>query len=1073
VKPDTAPETPKTDTPKLESDRYLGSALRQGRISIRGARTHNLKNIDLDIPRDQLVVITGLSGSGKSSLAFDTLYAEGQRRYVESLSAYARQFLQLMDKPDVDLIEGLSPAISIEQKATSHNPRSTVGTVTEIHDYLRLLFARAGTPHCPDHDLPLQAQTVAQMVDTVMALPQDTKLMILAPVAREKKGEFEKLFEQMQALGYVRFRINGQVVEAEDLPELKKNDKHAIDVVIDRLKVRSDAVGPEPSSAVRADPPPSALADPPPSALADPPPSALADPPPSVRAELVEAGDGPSTGSGRTAVGSSGRAAVEISGRTAVGSSGRTAVEASARTVNARDALRQRLAESFEAALNLAEQRALAVEMDSGKEHLFNARFACPVCNHSIAELEPRVFSFNSPQGACPSCDGIGTMEFFDPERVVAFPSLSLASGAIKGWDRRNGFYFSMLESLAKHYRFDVEAPFENLAPAVQQVILHGSGDEEIKFSYRLESGASQGKKVSKKHPFEGIIPNMTRRYRETDSPLVREDLARYRSTQPCTSCHGTRLKRDARHVRIGEGAQARAIYEISHVTLGEAQSYFNSLQLKGAKANIADKVVREIASRLKFLNDVGLNYLSLDRSADTLSGGEAQRIRLASQIGSGLTGVMYVLDEPSIGLHQRDNDRLIGTLRHLRDLGNSVLVVEHDEDMIRVADHVIDMGPGAGVHGGRVMAQGTCAQIMAVPDSVTGQYMSGRKQIAIPKRHPPGLDWVEVIGARGHSLKNVSVKFPVGLLTCVTGVSGSGKSTLVNDTLYAAAAQHIHRAHEEPAPHEDILGLQHFDKVINVDQSPIGRTPRSNPATYTGLFTPIRELMAEVPAARERGYGPGRFSFNVNATSGGGRCEACQGDGMVKVEMHFLPDVYVPCDVCHGQRYNRETLEIQYKGQNIAQILDMTVEAAYAFFSAVPSIARKLQTLLDVGLSYIRLGQSATTLSGGEAQRVKLAQELSKRDTGRTLYILDEPTTGLHFADIDLLLKVLHQLRDAGNTIVVIEHNLDVIKTADWVIDMGPEGGDGGGTVVAEGTPEEIATHPQSHTGRYLARLL
>ncbi len=962
---------------------YLPAAARHHRISIRGARTHNLKNIDLDIPRDKLVVITGLSGSGKSSLAFDTLYAEGQRRYVESLSAYARQFLQLMDKPDVDLIEGLSPAISIEQKATSHNPRSTVGTVTEIHDYLRLLFARAGTPHCPDHDLPLQAQTVAQMVDAVMALPQDTKLIILAPIAREKKGEFEKVFQHMQALGYVRFRVGGQVFETEDLPELKKNEKHNIDVVIDRLKVRAED------------------------------------------------------------------------------------------DAKARDALRQRLAESFEAALNLAEQRALAVEMDSGTEHLFNARFACPVCNHSIAELEPRVFSFNSPQGACPSCDGIGTMEFFDPERVVAFPSLSLASGAIKGWDRRNGFYFSMLESLAKHYKFDVEAPFENLSPEVQQVILHGSGEEEIKFSYIMESGASQGKKVSKKHPFEGIIPNMTRRYRETDSQLVREDLARYRSTQPCTDCHGTRLKRDARHVRIGEGAQARAIYEISHATLGEAQHYFQSLQLKGAKADIADKVVREIASRLKFLNDVGLNYLSLDRSADTLSGGEAQRIRLASQIGSGLTGVMYVLDEPSIGLHQRDNDRLIGTLKHLRDIGNSVLVVEHDEDMIRVADHVIDMGPGAGVHGGRVMAQGTCADILAAPDSITGQYMSGRKQIAIPKRHPPGKDWIEVVRASGHSLKNVSARFPVGLLTCVTGVSGSGKSTLVNDTLYTAAAQQIHRAHDEPAAHEEIRGLQHFDKVINVDQSPIGRTPRSNPATYTGLFTHIRELMAEVPAARERGYGPGRFSFNVSASSGGGRCEACQGDGMVKVEMHFLPDVYVPCDVCHGMRYNRETLEVQYKGQNIAQILDMTVEAAYDFFSAVPSIARKLQTLLDVGLSYIRLGQSATTLSGGEAQRVKLAQELSKRDTGRTLYILDEPTTGLHFADIDLLLKVLHQLRDAGNTIVVIEHNLDVIKTADWLIDMGPEGGAGGGTVVAEGTPEQIAAHPQSHTGKYLARLL
>jgi len=975
----TAPTELAAASADASSDRYLGTALRQARISVRGARTHNLQNIDLDIPRDQLVVITGLSGSGKSSLAFDTLYAEGQRRYVESLSAYARQFLQLMDKPDVDLIEGLSPAISIEQKATSHNPRSTVGTVTEIHDYLRLLFARAGTPYCPDHDLPLQAQTVAQMVDVVLALPEDTKLMVLAPIAREKKGEFEKLFEQMQALGYVRFRVQGQVFEAQDLPELKKNEKHNIDVVIDRLKVRAE-------------------------------------------------GD-----------------------------------------AKARDALRQRLAESFEAALGLAEQRAIALEMDSGKEHLFNARFACPVCNHSIAELEPRVFSFNSPQGACPSCDGIGTMEFFDPERVVAFPSLSLASGAIKGWDRRNGFYFSMLESLAKHCGFDVEAPFENLAPEVQQVLLHGSGEEEIKFSYVMESGASKGKKVSKKHPFEGIIPNMTRRYRETDSPLVREDLARYRSTQPCTSCHGTRLKRDARHVRIGEGAQARAIYQIGHATLGEAQHYFQNLRLSGAKAEIADKVVREIASRLKFLNDVGLNYLSLERNADTLSGGEAQRIRLASQIGSGLTGVMYVLDEPSIGLHQRDNDRLIGTLKHLRDIGNSVLVVEHDEDMIRTADHVVDMGPGAGVHGGRVMAQGTCADIMAAPDSITGQYMSGRKQIAIPQRHPPGHDWLEVIGARGHSLQNVNAKFPVGLLTCVTGVSGSGKSTLVNDTLYTAAAQQIHRAHDEPAPHDEILGLGHFDKVINVDQSPIGRTPRSNPATYTGLFTHIRELMAEVPAARERGYGPGRFSFNVS----GGRCEACQGDGMVKVEMHFLPDVYVPCDVCHGQRYNRETLEIQYKGQNIAQILNMTVEAAHQFFSAVPSIARKLQTLLDVGLSYIRLGQSATTLSGGEAQRVKLAQELSKRDTGRTLYILDEPTTGLHFADIDLLLKVLHQLRDAGNTIVVIEHNLDVIKTADWVIDMGPEGGAGGGTVVATGTPEQIAADPASHTGRYLARLL
>ena len=965
--------------PPPETDRYLAAALRQTHISVRGARTHNLKNIDLDIPRNQLVVITGLSGSGKSSLAFDTLYAEGQRRYVESLSAYARQFLQLMDKPDVDLIEGLSPAISIEQKATSHNPRSTVGTVTEIHDYLRLLYARAGTPYCPDHELPLQAQTVSQMVDAVLALPEDTKLMVLAPIAREKKGEFEKVFEQMQALGYVRFRINGQTHEVEDLPTLKKTEKHNIDVVVDRLKVRAED------------------------------------------------------------------------------------------DAKARDALRQRLAESFEAALQLAEHRAVALEMDTGVEHLFNAKFSCPVCHYAISELEPRLFSFNSPMGACPTCDGIGTMEFFDPERVVAFPSLSLASGAIKGWDRRNGFYFSMLESLAKHYQFDIEAPFENLPPPIQQVILYGSGEENIKFSYVMESGTSQGKKVSKKHPFEGIVPNMTRRYRETDSSVVREELARYRSTQPCSDCHGTRLKREARYVRIGEGTQARAIYEISHITLGESQQYFQSLKLQGAKADIADKVVREIASRLKFLNDVGLNYLSLDRSADTLSGGEAQRIRLASQIGSGLTGVMYVLDEPSIGLHQRDNDRLIGTLQHLRDIGNSVLVVEHDEDMIRVADHVIDMGPGAGVHGGRVMAQGTCADILAAPDSVTGQYMSGRKKIEIPKRHKAGKDFIEILGATGNNLKSVNVKFPVGLLTCVTGVSGSGKSTLVNDTLYTAAAHQIHRAHDEAAAHEEIKGLEHFDKVINVDQSPIGRTPRSNPATYTGLFTHIRELMAEVPAARERGYGPGRFSFNV----AGGRCEACQGDGMVKVEMHFLPDVYVPCDVCHGMRYNRETLEVQYKGQNIAQILNMTVEAAHQFFSAVPTIARKLQTLLDVGLTYIRLGQSATTLSGGEAQRVKLALELSKRDTGRTLYVLDEPTTGLHFADIDLLLKVLHQLRDAGNTIVVIEHNLDVIKTADWLIDMGPEGGAGGGMVVGEGTPEQLAQNKASFTGHYLARLL
>ncbi len=1005
-----------------ENGTYLARALREQRISIRGARTHNLKNIDLDLPRNQLVVITGLSGSGKSSLAFDTLYAEGQRRYVESLSAYARQFLGRLDKPDVDLIEGLSPAISIEQKATSHNPRSTVGTVTEIHDYLRLLYARAGTPHCPEHGLPLAAQTVSQMVDSVLALPEDTRLMVLAPVARGRKGEFTELFAQMQALGYVRFRVDGKIHEVENLPQLKKTEKHDIDVVIDRLKVRPDA--------------------------------------------------------------------------------------------------QQRLAESFEAALRVGQEaagadgngRVLALEMDSGAEHLFSSKFACPICGFSLPELEPRLFSFNAPMGACPTCDGLGQQEVFDPARVVAFPSLSLASGAIKGWDRRNGYYFAMLESLAAHYGFDVEAPFESLPERVRHAVLYGSGDEEIGFSYILDSGANKGRAIVKKHPFEGILPNMARRYRETDSTVVREDLARLRSTQPCPDCHGTRLRIEARHVFVGEGEQSRAIYQVSGATLSEALAWFQSLRLSGAKADIAGKVVREIATRLTFLNDVGLNYLSLDRSAETLSGGEAQRIRLASQIGSGLTGVMYVLDEPSIGLHQRDNDRLIATLQHLRDIGNSVIVVEHDEDMMRAADHVVDMGPGAGVHGGRVMAQGSYDQVRAHPQSLTGQYLSGVRTIPVPARRTPWLPVLEqsaapepkkaagkprfpetdasrrraerlaehratqgrlqalrVVGASGHSLKNVSVEFPVGLLTCVTGVSGSGKSTLVNDTLYAAVARQLYRAHDEPAPHEAIEGIEYFDKVINVDQSPIGRTPRSNPATYTGLFTPIRELMAETNTARERGYGPGRFSFNV----AGGRCEACQGDGVVKVEMHFLPDVYVPCDVCHGQRYNRETLEVLWKGRNIAQILDLTVEDAHAFFQDVPAIARKLQTLLDVGLSYLRLGQSATTLSGGEAQRVKLAQELSKRDTGRTLYILDEPTTGLHFADIDLLLKVLHQLRDAGNTIVVIEHNLDVIKTADWIIDMGPEGGAGGGTVVAEGTPEEVAANPASHTGRYLAPYL
>ena len=974
----------------------LAQVLSAQRLSIRGARTHNLKNIDLDIPRNQLVVITGLSGSGKSSLAFDTLYAEGQRRYVESLSAYARQFLQLMDKPDVDVIEGLSPAIAIEQKATSHNPRSTVGTVTEIHDYLRLLFARAGTPHCPDHGQPLQAQSVAQMVDAVMGLPAETRVMILAPVARERKGEFTELFADMQARGYVRFRIGSTVYEYNDLPTLVKNEKHDIDVVIDRLRVREDA--------------------------------------------------------------------------------------------------RQRLAESFEAALRLAQGRAIALEMDTAQLHNFNASFACPQCDFALGELEPRLFSFNSPQGACPSCDGLGLQEHFDPARVVAFPSLSLASGAIKGWDRRNNHCFALLQSLSKHYSFDVEAPFESLPEAVRQAILWGSGEEAIKFTHTVDSASGTARKVSKRHPFEGIIPNMVRRYHETDSVVVREELARFRATQPCTDCAGTRLKREARHVLLGTGPLAKSIHALGHMTLRESLRYFETLVLQGNKADIAAKVVHEISSRLRFLNDVGLTYLSLSRSADTLSGGESQRIRLASQIGSGLTGVMYVLDEPSIGLHQRDNDRLIATLKHLRDLGNSVLVVEHDEDMIRAADHCVDMGPGAGVHGGRVTAQGTPAQIEANPNSLTGRYLSRNLRIDVPsqrrpfvreKRAPNAFSGridapapeptpvLAVHGARANNLQQVSVDIPVGLLTCVTGVSGSGKSTLINDTLYAAAAHSIHRAHIEAAAHDDIRGLDLFDKVINVDQSPIGRTPRSNPATYTGLFTPIRELMAEVPMARERGYGPGRFSFNVAAAQGGGRCEACQGDGVVKVEMHFLPDVYVPCDVCHGERYNRETLQVQYKGKNIAQILGLTVEDALAFFAAVPNLTRKLQTLMDVGLSYLKLGQSATTLSGGEAQRVKLALELSRRDTGRTLYILDEPTTGLHFADIALLLQVLHQLRDAGNTIIIIEHNLDVIKTADWIIDMGPEGGDGGGQVVAVGTPEDVAAHPSSHTGRYLARCL
>jgi excinuclease ABC subunit A len=938
-------------------------------IRIRGARTHNLKNISLDLPREKLIVITGLSGSGKSSLAFDTLYAEGQRRYVESLSAYARQFLQLMEKPDVDLIEGLSPAISIEQKATSHNPRSTVGTVTEIHDYLRLLYARVGTPYCPEHQLPLEAQSVSQMVDAALALPAETKLMILAPAVRERKGEHLDLFQAMQAQGFVRFRVDGKIVEAEALPKLKKTEKHNIDVVVDRVKINPD--------------------------------------------------------------------------------------------------LKQRLAESFETALRHADGRAIALEMDTGEEHVYSSKFACPVCSYSLQELEPRLFSFNNPMGACPTCDGLGSIQFFDPKRVVAFPNLSLASGAIKGWDRRNQFYFQMLQSLAAHYGFDIEKPFEKLPKTVSEMILYGSGKDTIPFSYLNE----RGRAVVREHTFEGVIHNLERRYRETDSVTVREELAKYLNNKPCPDCEGTRLRVEARNVRVGTRKADLPIYVVSAKPLREALSWFEGLKLTGAKKEISERIIKEIVSRLKFLNNVGLDYLSLERSADTLSGGESQRIRLASQIGSGLTGVMYVLDEPSIGLHQRDNDRLIATLKHLRDLGNSVLVVEHDEDMIRAADHVVDMGLGAGVHGGAVIAQGTPQMIEADKDSLTGQYLSNALRIEVPgKRVAPRRKSELVIeGARGNNLKDVRLSLPVGLLVCVTGVSGSGKSTLVNDTLYHAVARHLYGSSAEPAPFDTITGLEHFDKVINVDQSPIGRTPRSNPATYTGLFTPIRELFAGVPAAKERGYEAGRFSFNVK----GGRCEACQGDGVLKVEMHFLPDVYVPCDVCHGRRYNRETLEVHYKGKNITQVLDMTVEDAHAFFQAVPAVARKLHTLLDVGLGYIRLGQSATTLSGGEAQRVKLSLELSKRDTGRTLYILDEPTTGLHFHDISLLLKVIHALRDHGNTVVIIEHNLDVIKTADWIIDLGPEGGAGGGRILAQGTPEQVSKNPASFTGRYLAPLL
>jgi excinuclease ABC subunit A len=934
-------------------------------IRIRGARTHNLKNISLDLPRHKLVVITGLSGSGKSSLAFDTLYAEGQRRYVESLSAYARQFLQLMEKPDVDLIEGLSPAIAIEQKATSHNPRSTVGTVTEIHDYLRLLFARAGDPYCPQHDLVLQAQSVGQMVDHVLQLPQDTRIMILSPLVVERKGEQLELFDELRAQGFTRLRINGKVYEIDALPALQKTKKHTVEIVVDRLKVNVEA--------------------------------------------------------------------------------------------------KQRLAESFETALRHADGRAVAVEMDTNKEHLFSAKFACPICDYSLPELEPRLFSFNNPMGACPECDGLGSINFFDPKRIVAFPTLSLSSGAIKGWDRRNQFYHQLLAGLAKHYDFDIEQSFESLPDKIQQVILYGSGKTEIAFQYVSE----RGKPTLREHVFEGVVHNLERRYNETDSPTVREELSKYLNSCTCPECNGTRLRLEARHVRVAD----KNLYEISALPLKQALTFFQAVKLSGHKQAIAEKIILEIASRLTFLNNVGLDYLSLERSAETLSGGEAQRIRLASQIGSGLTGVMYVLDEPSIGLHQRDNDRLLTTLKKLRDMGNSVIVVEHDEEAIRAADHVVDMGPGAGEHGGMIVAQGTADEICENKQSLTGDYLTGRRSIAMPKKilkaDPERM--LQIVRASGNNLKEVTLNLPVGLMVCVTGVSGSGKSTLINDTLYPAVAQHLYGSSTEPAPHAEITGMEFFDKVINVDQSPIGRTPRSNPATYTGVFTPIRELFAAVPSSRERGYGPGRFSFNVK----GGRCESCQGDGMIKVEMHFLPDVYVPCDVCHSQRYNRETLEIQYKGKNVHQILQMTVEQAHDFFKAVPIIARKLKTLLDVGLGYITLGQSATTLSGGEAQRVKLSLELSKRDTGRTLYILDEPTTGLHFHDIALLLKVIHKLRDQGNTVVVIEHNLDVIKTADWVIDLGPEGGDGGGRIIAEGSPADLAQNKRSVTGKYLQHAL
>jgi excinuclease ABC subunit A len=935
-------------------------------IKIRGARTHNLKNIQLDIPRDKLVVFTGLSGSGKSSLAFDTLYAEGQRRYVESLSTYARQFLSMMEKPDVDHIEGLSPAISIEQKSTSHNPRSTVGTITEIYDYLRLLFARAGEPRCPDHGRPLAAQTVSQMVDTVLAMPDGSRLMLLAPVVRDRKGEHAHILEKLRGQGFVRARIDGLVCDLDDAPALTKNSKHTIDVVIDRFTVRPD--------------------------------------------------------------------------------------------------IQLRLAESFETALKLADGVAVIASMDNETEHLFSARFACPLCDYSINELEPRMFSFNSPAGACPGCDGLGVKQYFDPDRIVQFPEASIAEGAIRGWDRRNFYYFQMLSSLALHYGFDVDTPWSALRKNWQQVLLYGSGDKDILFQY----GNDRGDIYQKQHPFEGVVHNMERRYRETDSNSVREDLAKYISTQPCPDCGGSRLKREACHVFIDD----RTLAALTDMPVGEAFRYFHALELKGRQGQIAEKILKEIQDRLHFLVDVGLNYLTLSRSAETLSGGEAQRIRLASQIGAGLVGVMYILDEPSIGLHQRDNERLLSTLLRLRDLGNTVIVVEHDEDAIRAADFVVDIGPGAGVHGGEIVASGDIESIMANPRSITGQYISGKLSIPLPaKRHWPNPERMLVLdGATGNNLQHVKLEIPLGLFTCVTGVSGSGKSTLVNHTLYPILAEALNGATTlKPSPYESIQGLEHVDKCIDIDQSPIGRTPRSNPATYTGMFTPIRELFAGTQEARSRGYMPGRFSFNVR----GGRCEACEGDGVTRVEMHFLPDVYVSCDVCQGKRYNRETLEVLYKGCNIHEVLDMTIEDAFEFFKAVPSIANKLQTLLDVGLSYVRLGQNATTLSGGEAQRIKLAKELSRRSTGQTVYILDEPTTGLHFHDIAQLLMVLTRLRDQGNTMIVIEHNLDVIKTADWVVDLGPEGGSGGGYIIAVGAPEDIARESASHTGRFLQPLL